>query len=74
LEFISGLLLNKYLCPLLGRPVIWDYTGMPLNIMGIICPQFFIVWVFFAACYIVIDDYLRWIMYDEEKPHYSWWW
>jgi uncharacterized membrane protein len=74
LEFGAGLLLNKYLCPLLGRPIIWDYTGMPLNIMGIICPQFFIIWVFFAACYIVIDDYLRWIMYDEEKPHYSWWW
>ena len=73
-EFVVGLLLNKWLCPLLGKPVIWDYSGIRGNILGQICPQFFAAWIFLAALCILIDDYLRWKVYDEEKPHYVWWW
>ena len=72
LEFLSGLLLNKWLCPLLGKPLIWDYSNIPGNVMGIICPQFFILWIIGVTIYILLDDFLRWKIYDEEKPHYTW--
>ncbi len=74
MEFVSGLLLNKWINPMLGRPLIWDYSNIKGNILGIICPQFFVAWIFCAAAYILIDDFLRWKVYDEEKPHYVWWW
>lgn len=73
-EFLTGLLVNKWLCPLLKRPVIWDYSHLPCNIMGQICPQFFFAWILLAAVCILVDDYLRWRVYDEEKPHYVLWW
>lgn len=74
MEFVSGLLLNKWINPMLGRPLIWDYSNIKGNIFGIICPQFFVAWIFCAAVSILIDDFLRWKVYDEEKPHYVWWW
>lgn len=74
MEFITGLLVNKWLCPLLGRPIIWDYSDVPGNILGQICPYFFIAWIILAGACILVDDYLRWKIYDEEKPHYVWWW
>lgn len=73
-EFIFGLLINKLLCPLLNRPIIWDYSDLPYNIKGQICPQFFFAWIFLAAVCIVVDDFLRWKVYNEEKPRYTLWW
>ena len=73
-EFVAGLLINKWLCPLLHRPIIWDYSKVPGNILGQICPQFFAAWILLAVVCILLDDYLRWKVYDEEKPHYTWWW
>lgn len=74
MEFVTGLLLNKWLCPLLNKPLIWDYSKLPGNILGQVCPQFFLIWILLAVVCILLDDYLRWKMYDEEKPHYTWWW
>lgn len=71
MEFVAGLLINKWLCPLLGRPIVWDYSDVPGNILGQICPQFFIAWIILAGVCILVDDYLRWKIYDEEKPHYT---
>jgi uncharacterized membrane protein len=71
-EFIMGLILNKWLCPLLNKPLIWDYSNFPGNIMGQICPQFFIAWILLGATCIVVDDYLRYFLFNEEKPHYCW--
>lgn len=74
MEFVFGLLINKWLCPLLGRPVVWDYSDVPGNILGQICPQFFAAWIFLAVVCILIDDFLRWKLYEEEKPRYKLWW
>ena len=64
-EFISGCILNLWLG--LG---IWDYSDKFLNLCGQICPQFAIGWFLLAGVAIVLDDYLRYWMFGEEKPHY----
>lgn len=65
-EFISGLILNLWLG--LG---IWDYSDKFLNVCGQICPQFAVAWFLLAALAIVVDDYLRYWLFGEEKPHYQ---
>ena len=65
LEFISGLILNLWLD--LG---IWDYSRMPFNLMGQICLTFSIVWIGLSVLAIILDDYLRYWFFKEEKPHY----
>ena len=73
-EFFMGLMINKLYCPLFNKPLVWDYSDIPGNILGQICPQFFALWVLLAGVCIVLDDFLRWKVYDEEKPHYTLWW
>lgn len=68
LEFVTGLIVNVWLG--LG---IWDYSNMPLNIMGQICLPFTLLWVILAAVAIVIDDYIRYSLFDEPFPTYTWW-
>lgn len=67
LEFISGYILNIKL----GWHI-WDYSNVPFNILGQICLPFSIVWVFISLIAIIADDYLRYWLFDEEKPHYKW--
>lgn len=66
-ELISGIVLNIWLG--LG---IWDYSNMPLNILGQICVPFSLLWYFLSAAAIILDDYLRYWFLGEEKPHYIW--
>lgn len=65
LEFIFGLVLNLYLN--LG---IWDYSNMPFNILGQICLPFSIAWFFLSLVAIFADDWLRYVLFKEERPHY----
>lgn len=65
LEFISGLILNVWL-----NLDIWDYSRVPFNVMGQICPRFTIGWFFIAIVAVIVDDWLRYRLFDEEKPHY----
>ncbi len=65
LEFIFGLILNLYLN--LG---IWDYSNMPFNILGQICLPFSIAWFFLSLVAIFVDDWLRYVLFKEERPHY----
>lgn len=64
-EFISGCIINL----MLGWDV-WDYSDMPLNIMGQICLPFSVLWFVISALAIIIDDYLRYAM-GGEKPYYT---
>lgn len=66
-EFTSGLILNVWLG--LG---IWDYSNIPLNILGQICLPFTLLWYVLSAPAIILDDYLRYWIFGEEKPHYIW--
>jgi len=65
LEFITGCIVNIWL----GWDV-WDYSGMPGNILGQICPQYFVLWLFVSLGGILLDDRLRYSWFGEELPHY----
>ena len=65
-EFLSGCIINLWL----GWNV-WDYSNMPLNFLGQVCLPFSLLWVLLSAVAILLDDYLRYWIYSEEKPHYK---
>lgn len=64
LELITGLMFNRDF-------LIWDYRNMPLNFMGQICPAFSLLWYVLSGVAIVIDDYIRYLVFKEDKPHYT---
>lgn len=65
-EFVFGIILNIWL----GLNI-WDYSNMPLNILGQVCLPFTIAWSLLVSIAIVLDDYLRYLLFGEEKPHYK---
>jgi uncharacterized membrane protein len=65
-ELIAGLIVNRWLG--LG---VWDYSDMPLNILGQVCLLFTGFWVVLSAVGIFLDDFLRWKLYREQKPTYT---
>lgn len=68
LEYICGYIVNIKL----GWNV-WDYSDMPFNIQGQICLPFTILWFFLSALAIILDDYLRYLWFNEDIPHYKLW-
>ena len=64
-EFVTGLIVNVWL----GLRV-WDYSDHRLNIMGQICMLYTMIWFFLSPIAIIMDDYLRYYLMGEEKPHY----
>ena len=66
LEFITGCIVNLWL----GLNV-WDYSSEPLNVMGQICLPFTLIWIVLSCIAIILDDYLRYYIFNEEKPHYK---
>lgn len=67
IEFISGCILNIWH----GLDV-WDYSNIPFNLLGQICLPFSILWVFVSFAAILLDDYIRYYFFGEEKPRYKW--
>ncbi|MDR1703248.1 MAG: putative ABC transporter permease [Clostridiales bacterium] len=67
-EFIGGLIINKWL----GLNV-WDYSDLPLNLLGQVSLPFTFAWMALAVVGILLDDYLRWKLYGEKKPWYTLW-
>lgn len=65
LEFLTGCIVN--LCLNWG---VWDYSEMPGNILGQVCPQYSLLWILVSLIGIVLDDWLRYWWFHEEKPHY----
>ena len=53
-EFACGLVYNVWL----GMRV-WDYSKLPLNIMGQVCPMFFFAWVLLSFPAIIVEDVIR---------------
>lgn len=66
LELISGIVLNLWLG--LG---IWDYSNMPLNFLGQICLPFSVLWVALSVIAVVLDDWLRYWQFGEDRPTYT---
>ena len=68
LEFLTGCIVNLGL----GWHV-WDYSGMPLNLLGQICILYLLLWIPVSLIAVILDDWLRYWMFDEDRPRYSLW-
>ena len=68
LEFLSGYIVNIWLG--LG---IWDYSHLPYNLLGQIQLYYVILWYVLSGVAILLDDYIRWKSFKEEKPRYKLW-
>ena len=68
LEFLTGCIVNLGL----GWHV-WDYSGMPLNLLGQICILYILLWIPVSLIAIILDDWLRYWMLDEDRTRYCLW-
>lgn len=66
LELVSGIILNLWLG--LG---IWDYSDMPFNFLGQICLPFSLLWVALSVVAVILDDWLRYLLFGEDRPTYT---
>ena len=66
LEFIVGVVVNLIL-----KWNIWDYSMLPFNILGQICLPFSLIWFLLSGVIIIVDDYLRYKLFKEDKQKYS---
>lgn len=66
LELIFGIVVNVWL-----ELEVWDYSNLSFNFMGQICLPFSFAWTLLSGVAIVVDDYLRYWLFGEEKPHYK---
>lgn len=66
LEFITGCIVNLWL----GWDV-WDYSRYKFNVLGQISLRSSVGWYFLSLVGIVLDDYIRYRFFDEEKPRYK---
>ena len=65
LEFITGCIVNIWL-----NLNVWNYSDLPLNILGQICIPFSLIWIILSLVAILLDDYIRYWLFDDEKPRY----
>ena len=66
-EFIFGCVFNLWL-----HFNVWDYSNQPYNILGQVCLLYTNLWFLLSIIAILLDDYLRYKLFKEEKPHYKW--
>lgn len=64
-EFVAGLILNIWL----GLDI-WDYSGLPFNLLGQVSLGYSALWFLLSLPAIVLDDWLRYWLFGEEKPYY----
>lgn len=67
LEFVTGYIVNIKL-----NWHVWDYSGMPYNLLGQICLAYSLIWLVLSLVCIFMDDLIRWKIFDEDKPKYKW--
>ena len=65
-ELAAGCVINLWL----GWDV-WDYTAMPGNLWGQICPQYSALWFVLCLVFIPVFDWLRWAVKGGVRPRYT---
>lgn len=65
LEFIFGIAVNLWL-----NLNVWDYSGMPYNILGQICLAYSNLWFLLSFVCILLDDFIRIRLFGEKPPKY----
>lgn len=66
IELVAGVMLNVWL-----KLNIWDYSNLQYNLLGQISLQYSVIWFLLSLPAIVLDDWLRWWLFGEEKPYYK---
>lgn len=64
-EFITGIIVNKLLFW-----NVWDYTGLPFQLLGQICLPFAVIFSGLCALGIFVSGWLLHFLYAEEAPHF----
>ena len=54
IEFVFGLIFNLWL-----KMGVWDYSHMPLNLLGQVCPIFTVIWAGLAVCFLPLADVIN---------------
>jgi len=65
-EFAFGLVLNVWL-----KLHIWDYSGLPHNLMGQVCLAYVYLWQWLSLVGIVLNDWTRHWLFGEQRPKYK---
>ena len=65
-ELVTGLIVNVWL-----KLNVWDYSGHAYNLFGQICLLYTNFWFYLSLPGILLDDFLRYYLLKEEKPHYK---
>lgn len=66
LELITGIVVNIWL-----KLNVWDYSKLNYNFLGQISIYSSICWYFISFVAIILDDYLRYFLFNEQKPVYK---
>ena len=66
IEFIVGCIVNIWL-----KWNIWDYSSAPFNVLGQVCLPYMFLWFLLSAVAIIVDDWLRYFWFNEERPRYT---
>ncbi len=64
-EFIAGIILNVNL-----HLNIWDYSQIPMNIMGQICVPFMFIWLILSYVGIIVEEFMRAHLFFSGKALY----
>ena len=65
LEFAVGVMFNR-------RLEIWNYSDLPLNLMGQICLPYALLWFPLSAAAIFAEDAVRHALFSQCVPQYRW--
>ena len=63
-EFIAGCIVNLWL-----QWAVWDYSGLPMNLMGQVCPLFSVFWLLLSAAAAPICRRLAAQIGGDRKPN-----
>ena len=63
-ELAAGLTLNLWL----GLAV-WDYSALPLNLLGQVCLPYALLWIPVSAAGAALNGWLRYTMWGEPRRH-----
>ena len=66
-ELAAGVVLNLWL-----ELDIWDYSGLPCNILGQICLPYTLLWVLLSGAAVLLDRWLRRRMWGEPCRRRGW--
>lgn len=66
-EFWCGVIVNQIM-----HLHVWDYSAVPMNLMGQICLPFTLLWFPLSGIAILCEKYLRYALFHEAKPQIYW--